>query len=183
MASRRLHAFRCVVLGSLLAQAILHGQPSRVWKAATYKGLVVGTSSRSDVIRTLGKPRYVGYEEDTGEPVMTYEVTSPEPGDLMVYVRHGILRGLTLNPSSALTRAEIIRKFGPDYLDGHYSVDECLSEGGTAPLYENPDGPFEQIEYRSRGIAVALQNGEVEAIVFEGPPFPASRSRCSSKSR
>lgn len=180
--SFRLWALGWMALGALLVP-FLHGQPSRVWKAATYKGLVVGTSSRSDVIRTLGKPKYIGPEEDTGEPIMEFEVKEPVPGKLTAYVRHGVLEGLALTPSGTLGRADIIKKFGRDYLDVHYAVDECLSEGGTAPLYENPDGPFEQIEYRSRGIAIVLRNGEVEAIVFEGPPFPTSRSRCSSRSR
>ena len=183
MAHSRLGSLRWLLLVAVLLQSLLFAQASRKWKAAPYNGLIVGESSRTQVIRKLGKPKYEQKEEDTGEPTMNYSVTDPIPGDLTVYVRGGILRGLTLTPSRTFTETEIIARFGRDYVETHYSVDECLSAGGTAPLYENPTGSLERIEYRSRGLAIVMRSDdEVQAIVFEGPPFLATRSRCSSKS-
>lgn len=162
---------------------MLFGQSSRVWKPAVYRGLVMGESSREDVLQKLGTPQYEGREQDTGVPIMSYSVTDPEPGELAVYIRNRVLRGMTLTPARPPKKTELIRKLGSDFLNVHYSFDECLSEGGTAPLYQDPNGRFERIEYRSRGLSLIIDNDEVQAIVFAGPPFPATKSRCLPDTR
>src|ERR1035441_320696 len=74
------------------------------WSAATYHGLTVGTSSRADVLKLLGKPSFVGKEEDTGTPIMSYEAVDPVPGTLTVYIMSGILDGIEIGRASCRKR-------------------------------------------------------------------------------
>lgn len=157
------------------------GQDSRKWSAAVYDHLVVGESSRNAVLKQLGKPDWVGQEADTGLPVMHFTVSDPVPGTLVVHTRHGILGGLALYPKKELTKADIVHMFGSHNLMTRYSSDDCLTEGGSAPIYEDPKGSLEQLEYRSRGIAVAVHGDEVEVIEFVGKPFYPTRSHCKGR--
>jgi hypothetical protein len=70
---------------------------SNSWSAATYHGLVMGKSTREDVFKVLGKPKWAGSEPDTGVPIMSYDVADPLPGELEVYTTKGILESMTLN--------------------------------------------------------------------------------------
>lgn len=157
--------------------------PSRVWAPAVYHALVVGQSDREDVLKALGKPTSVGKEQDTGVPIMNYMVSDPVPGTLVVYFRHNILDGMTLFPTQPYTKREIISVLGPDYLMVRYAVDECLNDGGAAPLYESTDGKIEHLEYRPRGLAVILSGDQVQAIGFSAKSYGPTHSRCVDKKK
>ena len=149
------------------------------WTPAVYRGLTIGASTKADAIQVLGKPRFSGTEQDTGLPIMSFAVLKPVPGALTVYLKDGIVDGMTLIPEKQLTRKEAIRVWGSDYVRVRYASDDCLTDGGTAPIYESPDGPIEHLEYRARGQALILHDGFVTAIAFVGKPFGPIHSRCS----
>jgi|SRR5579864_235118 len=153
--------------------------PSQRWIPAVYHGLTVGKSSRADVLRILGKPTSTGKGGEAGIPYVSYDVSDPIAGTLTVYIRRGIIHEMDLKPKALTTKKDIIRLFGPDYRMVRYSVDECRNEGGVAPLYEDPDGPFEQMEYRPQGIAVSFDLNEVEVIAFVARPEGSTHSRCA----
>ena len=160
--------------------------PSSQWKAANYRGLIMGKSTRADVLRVLGKPKWIGKEEDTGVPIMEYEVTDPVPGKLTVYVHKGTLDSVALSPTKPLTKDDIIRLFGHHYRTVHYSTDDCLDDGGAAPLFEDPKGPFENMEFQSRGVTVALaydDDEKVESIVFIDKSVIPTHSICAARSK
>jgi hypothetical protein len=154
---------------------------SKVWTPAVYHGLVVGKSTQSQVLKALGKPKSKGTVSDTNLPYIDYEVSDPVPGTLMVVIPNGIVTEIDLYPKQRLTREAAINKFGPDYLIVRYSMDDCLIEGGVAPVYENPEGEFEHIEYRQRGLALNVGGAEVDTIMFVAKPFGPTHSRCNGK--
>jgi hypothetical protein len=170
-----------VTMPALLAIAQPQSKPEKVWIPAVYHGITIGKSTKEDAIRALGKPRSLGKEQDTGIPILTFDVSDPVPGAIVVYLNHGIVDGVTLLPKKQLTKKEVVQIFGPDYLRVRYAADNCLTEAGSAPLYESPDGPIEHLEYRRQGQAVVLHGGAVEAIVFVHKPFGPTHSRCAGK--
>jgi len=161
-------------------------QSGTPWVAATYHGLVMGKSTRADVLKLLGKPKWVGREQDTGVPIISYEVADPVPGSLTVYIKNGILESLALDPKTSLVKSDIIHRFGPGYMIVHYSADECLDEGGAAPIYEDTKGPFMHMEYRNRGLAALFfynNDEKVETIVFTHQPFGPTHSLCAKRGK
>jgi hypothetical protein len=167
-----------VLLAILLLKTSAACSDTGVWKPASYRGVVVSQSSEKQLISILGKPNWIGKEQDTGLPILTFSVTEPVPGKLTVYITHGLVTGMILSPTSTLSRQDIMRLFGAKYKVTHYAIDECATEGGTAPIYESSDGPITHLEYRDRGLAVVMQDSEVQAILFEGKPTTPNRSRC-----
>ncbi len=182
------------ILNVILATSLLATAPYRAgpqapalnsWSAAKYHGLTVGTSTRVDVLRILGRPNYVGREEDTGTPIMTYVVVDPMPGTLVVYMNKGILDGMRLDLKKSLRKDDIIRLFGHDYVVVHYAADDCLDEGGSAPIYQSSSGPFKYMEYRDRGMAAGFacdDDQKVDAITFTYKPLGPTHSLCAGHS-
>ncbi len=178
-----------LMLSALLLTMAMHcaaqdAPALKPWSAAKYHGLIVGTSTRSDVLKLLGKPNYVGKEEDTGTPIMTYAVIDPLPGTLVVYVTKGILDEMRLDLKKSLTQHDIVRLFGSGFVIVHYATDECIDTGGASPIYENPSGPFKYMEYRDRGIAAGFaydDDQKVDAIIFTFRPIGPTHSRCAGR--
>ena len=153
--------------------------PHQRWIPAIFHGLTVGKSNRADALRILGKPASTGRGGESVFPFISYEVSDPVPGTLTIYFEHGIILEMDLKPKAPTTKKDIIRVFGSDYRMARYSTDECLNEGGVAPVYEDPDGPFEQMEYRPRGISVTFDVNEVEVISLVGKSIAPTHSRCA----
>ncbi len=118
-----------LLVGMALNCAGAQAPASRPWSAATYHGLTVGTSTRADVLKVLGKPNFVGREEDTGVPTITFPVPDPMPGTLTVYMKKGILDGMRLDLNESLSKSDIIRIFGHNYVVVHYATDDALTPG------------------------------------------------------
>lgn len=159
---------------------------SKPWNPATYHGLIMGKSTRADVYKVLGKPKFVGREQDTGIPIMTYVVVDPMPGTLVVYIKKGILDGMRLDLNKRLTKHDIIRIFGSDYIIVHYDTDDCLDEGGTVPIYQSPNGPIKTMEYRDRGIAVSFADDDdlkIDAISFTFKEIGPTHSLCAGRGK
>jgi len=180
MFSRWMNAFLLIAVFADISVCQAQPRVEASWTPAVYRGLTIGGSTTADAIRVLGKPRFSGREQDTGLPIMSFVVSEPVRGDLTVYLEDGVIDGMTLTPKDLLARKEAIKLLGSDYIQVRYASDGCLTEAGSAPIYESPDGPIEHLEYRARGQALILHDGFVEAIAFVHKPFGPIRSRCST---
>jgi len=111
--------------------------------------------------------------------MMTFTVAEPVAGKLSVLFDRDIISEMRLSPKEPYTRSSVVNILGRDYIVVHYSTDDCLGEGGAAPMYENPNGDIESLEYRARGIAIDLHNEDVGQISFVKGPLAGAHSRCA----
>jgi hypothetical protein len=88
------------------------------------------------------------------------------------------IRAIDLLPRD-LKKEDAIKHFGQDYILTRYDFDECLGNEEAAPLFESPKGAAVFIEYRQRGIAIAV-NGQsnVNEIRYVSEPIGAESSKC-----
>jgi hypothetical protein len=184
----------CRFAGIKAQQAMPEQSPSPTrqtggeWRAATYRGLTVGKSTSADMLRVLGKPHWSGppgdQTEDDPDPEVwnEYEAGGDFPGKLTVVLdkRSGVILTIDLDPTN-LSKKQAIEYFGDNYIVTRYAHDNCLGNGESAPVYESPDGPILDIEYRERGIAVSIGSGErVNTISYVKGPIGATSSQCKS---
>ena len=103
------------------------------------------------------------------------------PGKLSVVFRKrtGVIVSIYLSPEQ-LSRDEAIRHFGNDYVETRYDFDRCLGNEESGPMYESPNGQIRFIEYRSRGIAIGLDDdlSRVRDIWYLSRPLGAATSKC-----
>jgi len=158
---RKVRIAAILLLAALLSVPSLHAQkkPAPAWTPATYRGLTVGSSSKEDVLRVLGRPSSISKDSDSGEPLWYYQVSDPFPGSLEAYIKGGTtLGGFTLTPSRQVTRAETVKMFGPNY---RYS------------RRPTPSAYVEMLAYPDRGIAIILSpvnNQAVDLIIYSVKP-------------
>lgn len=163
---------------------------NRDWGTATYKGLIIGKSTRADMLRVLGEPEWSGPPSNQGkvdqnpEIWNTYKGSGDFPGQTTVVIdKHSsVILSIDLYPE-ALSKEEAIRRLGDHYIKTRYDLDMCLSTDGgeSAPLYESPNGEIEIIEYRSRGIAIRVNyQGNVDHIQYVNKPIGTPSSKCST---
>lgn len=190
------------IVSSMLVSSIIESRscgPNRVignavrseWKAAEFKGLHLGSSSKKDVLKVLGTPDWEGLPEGSSEgsdfPEWWMEYDSvPElnsKGKLTVILdeRREIVLGVIFYPLG-LTKSEIVESFGEKFVITRYSFEPCDEEqGGVARLYESNQGQVMFLEYRSRGIAVSfdsLDAKSVRAVEYVSKPVGSVKSRC-----
>jgi hypothetical protein len=167
-------------------QAVSTPAQSRTeWRAATFRGLTMGKSTRADMLKLLGKPEGVTpfVEGEQSGSRYEYKVDGEMPGVIVVVVdqRTDLVLNVELNPGG-WSKEQAIKNFGNDYVVTRYGFDDCLGDGESAPLYESPDGPITRIEYRGRGIAVAVNDQDnVDYIMYVSEPVGAPSSRCKER--
>lgn len=158
------------------------------WQAGTYRGLTVGKSKRADVLSVFGQPERVDTPPDQEPTEPTPEVWYVYPsgggflGRLTVVLdeRTDVVLGIDVSPEE-LSKEEAVKHFGKDYILTRYNFDTCLGNEESAPLYESADGPVLEIEYRHRGIAIAVnQDGRVNTISYVSKPIGARESKCDA---
>jgi hypothetical protein len=166
-----------------LQPATSNRQVNREWRAASYRGLRMGKSTRAEMLRVFGKPKtseVFDEKESKSEVWYHYIGTWEFPGRLTIITekRTGVISAIDLHPT-ALSREEVIKHFGNDYIVTRYDFDLCLGDEESAPLYESPNGSVIYIEYRERGIAVAVDEaGKVNEITYISEPIGAPSSKC-----
>jgi hypothetical protein len=159
---------------------------SRVWREASYRGLKVNRSTRYDLLRILGKAKWSGRpagqtkHDPNPEVWYEYENVGEFPGKFTVAVdqRTGRILVMHLSPKK-LSREQAVRVFGDDYIVTRYDFCENF-EGDGAPVYESPQGSRIVIEYRSRGVALGVDemNGVTQITYVGGPIGLASLRAC-----
>jgi hypothetical protein len=92
---------------------------------------------------------------------------------------------MALDPDTPLSKADVIRIFGNNYLQVRYATDPCGKDTneGTAEMYEDPAGDVKHLEYRDRGIAVYFHLTEGTEILYVHKPFGPPHSRCVEKEK
>jgi hypothetical protein len=162
-------------------------QRNKKWHAGTYRGLTAGKSKGTDVLRILGEPkrqdRLVDQSlgESNPEVWYLYDTAGEFAGELTVVIekRTDVVSRIDLNPDN-LSKADVVKHFGPDYILTRYDFDDCLGNEESAPLYESPNGPLLEIEYRQSGIAVSVDEaGRVKTISYVSKPIGAQESKCN----
>ncbi len=157
------------------------------WRAGTYRGLTIGKSTRPDMLRVLGQPIWSGQPGDQAKdepnPEIWNEYGSIQEflGKLTVVVdkRSNIIMRIDLYPKN-MPKEEAVKRFGYDYISTRYDFDQCLGNEESAPLYESPNGPITEIEYRKRGIAIGVDNnGWVKQISYVNKPLGATSAKCN----
>lgn len=156
------------------------------WRPATFRGLIVGKSSRADMLRVLGQPKWSRAHEDEGDPDAprevwnNYERGGEFPGTMSVVLdgRRGVITRIEFYPEK-LTREQAVAHFGPGYVVTRYDFDPCGGDEESEPIYESPNGALVSVEYRSRGIAISVGYKDlVTRISYVDGPVGAIQSRC-----
>lgn len=161
---------------------------NRGWRAATYRRLTIGKSTRADMLRVLGKPRSStpSADQEPPYPIIWNDygmIDGALSGRLAVEVdsRNNRIVGISISPEN-MSKEEAIKYFGNDYVATAYEFCEGVPEDSeVGPVYENPkSGNISYIEYRARGIAIHLNyKGKVNAIYFVNEPIGlASKADC-----
>jgi hypothetical protein len=152
------------------------------WCPATYRDLTMGRSTRADMLRVFGKPKWSEmFEENGSNAEVWYHYEGKDiPGEIVVNVdkiSQVILR-LLLHPKD-LSKEEAIKYFGDEFMITRYEFCAGFEEAESAPLYETPRGQFSYLEYRERGIAINFDNhGIVDNITYVSEPIGAPSSKC-----
>ncbi|HEU4511013.1 MAG TPA: hypothetical protein VFR78_22470 [Pyrinomonadaceae bacterium] len=163
------------------ATAVARTNNDRVWRAATYHGLTMGRSNVDEMRRILGAPkRSEVLSEGKSISEVWYHYDGPQDfaGTFRVIVDGNIVQAVDILPKD-LKAEEAIKHFGPDYIITRYDFDSCLGDEESAPLFESPNGAVIYIEYRERGIAIAVTGtGNVNEVRYVSKPIGAESSKC-----
>ena len=143
----------------------------------------MGSSQVADMLRLLGPAKKTEkFDEGWPNPEVWYHYEGQWdfPGTLRVIVDEATntVRAADLLPTD-LKLEEAIKHYGPDYIVTRYDFDSCLGNEEAAPLFESPKGNVVYIEYRQRGIAIAVNGqGNVNEIRYVSEPLGAEASKC-----
>lgn len=163
--------------------AELSRKRSLEWRPAVYRGITVGQSTRTDLLNIFGKPKWSElFDEDRSNPEVWYHYPGRGelPGELVVSLNksNGIVLRMYLYLENS-SKEDVIRYFGDDYVVTRYKFCKGFEDEDAAPIYEAPDGSITYLEYRDRGIAVAMgEDGKANHITFVSKPIGLSSSKC-----
>lgn len=149
------------------------------WQAAVVKGLTIGRSTREEMVRAFGAPKWSESFNEENVDWIHYDGGGEVPGELVFIVdqKTGVIRTLTLSPTK-LTRTDAIKHFGDNYKVSRYQFCKGFEEEDSAPIYESPTGGLVYLEYRTKGIALAIRyNDEVEYIAYVSDPIGSKCKR------
>ena len=157
-------------------------QDERQWKAGTYRGIIVGKSTAVELLQKWGKPRETGnWEWDNPKNpkylLHHYDAQEAPMGAIMVEVetKTGRVSSIEAAPDE-LSLSKAIELFGKDYIETRYKDCKC-GVGYDSPMFESPDGSHIYVEYRSRGIAMSVNGGQVTSIQFIDEPIGLKSSK------
>jgi hypothetical protein len=161
---------------------------ARGWRAATFQGVRVGTSREAEMLRRLGTPRH-RTRVHWSDSVVVWSYEFPQGGELPgrvvvdVDTATRVVLSVALHPDR-LSVSAAIRHFGPGFQRTRYGRDECLGDAESTPLYEDPDGPVEYVEYRTRGIAIPVEAGDTVREIYyrDGTPLGAAAPAACARS-
>lgn len=183
-------AASCCLVMVLLLSLCVGVRPSSAfcqtkWKPAIYRNLVMGKSTRKDLLRTLGKPKLTAIPEGQlktdryQENWYYYDLTGEIKGKLTAYVdkRSGVMLGISLLPDK-FSKDDMIQQFGSEFVETRYQFCQCTEESDAAPVYETPEGSLVQFEYRSRGIAIHFHDGTASIEYLDSPFGLINKAQC-----
>lgn len=164
----------------------------KAWKPALVEGLRVGEATREEVLAQFGSPdRIESYsaEQTGGHPIewLIYDRTIVPrfPGYATVWIdgQTGRLTTVTITPRE-LSRGRLLEELGADFQMMRYNFCEELGDGDSAPIYEDPSGGLEYMEFRELGISVQFDwRGDVQQMTFLSKPSAISKEKCLAAAR
>ena len=145
------------ILPILLLATTLSAQTK--WHAADFHGLTAGKSNKNAVVKVFGDPSEVrkpwlsAFANEACCEEIVYHGKGDNGGDLAVALRkNGTILYILDQFKSAMPRSTAYRKYGKDWHDRTYSSAKCAERAGIAPLYRDPGGPINLIEYPDKGM-------------------------------
>lgn len=160
------------------------------WQPAVFEGLKIGEASRSEALKVLGKPSSSTNSDYNDKPINSgredveildiYESFGFYENLMVVSTnKSGIVVEILSRPKN-LQIEQVIKHFGSNYKKTQYDFAECSGDAGSSGIYESKNGEFKYIEYRSKGIAIKIDNSEkqVEEISFVSQPIGNNSSDC-----
>ena len=173
-----------LILGLILSLTPAR-QSGRLWRQAAFRGITVGKSKRVDMLRLIGQPKWSrttpGEGEEHGTTWNNYERVGEFPGPTNVATDSttGVVTRIDFYPQK-LSKEQAIKHFGSGYVVTRYAFDPCPVREDEESIYESPNGPLVSVEYRARGIAIAVGYKEmVTKISYVSGPIGSTKPRCN----
>jgi hypothetical protein len=141
----------------LLVSTALSAQSS--WHASDFHGVTAGKSNKAAVVKAFGdpaetrQPSLAAFANDACCEELLYHGKGDNGGELSIAIRkNGTVVYILDQFKSAMPRSTAYRKYGKDWHDHAYSSAKCAERAGIAPLYRDPAGPIELVEYPDKGM-------------------------------
>ena len=155
------------------------------WQPATYRGLTVGTSTLADALKVFGQPIRKDFADDADadEVWYVYNDAGEFPGQFSVAIDKKTHRvtALMIAMLAEVKKETVLERLGDDYEVVRYDACPDSPESEAGPFYESINGQAIYIEYRARGIAVAVDYKQemVRGVDYLAqPPGLSSRKQC-----
>jgi len=147
-------------------------------RPARYKGLVMGKSRKEELIRVLGKPTRI--DAFPKAEAVAYVYLSPQREIIArLTAKTGVVLQLEVYPEEPMALDIATKLFGTNFRRTRYDFDQCLNDGGEAPIYESPTGSVEYIEYRRQGVFLQMdEQNMVRHIEYASSPPGPPESVC-----
>ena len=148
------------------------------FRPGVYAGIRMGKTKKAEVIARFGKPKWEGLGED-GSLYMLYEDIGPIKGraQFVVATKTGRVVMLELIPPD-WTLAKVKELFGTGVAVTRWSWASCMENSEGAPVYLDPNGSLEKLEYRGLGMEVQVNGEAVIGIYFNERPLGFDRNPC-----
>lgn len=174
------------ILFGLPALMLLLGMPSderSLSNTVVLKRLAAMIRDRAHVgtvRQSFGSP---SWESRSGskQSIVTLGYEKPEfsLGTIAFDFKKSRLIGIDVSPRSMSVK-EAIDEFGPSYEKHRYAFDDCLSDGGEAPIARNPKGNLLYIEYPRKRLYLYVDEAtdQVKILTFSVSPIGSLKSLC-----
>lgn len=153
-------------------------QASKDFTPAVFNGLILGRARVEDFVKKYGKPLSRVADNEGGEYVY-YKDIGPVKGkvEIMTSIKSQIVNTVIVYPDKELYESDIKKLYGERFQVRRYELDNCLSSGGSAPLFESINGRSEYMIYPSLGLAVSLTS--TSYLEFSVEPPGKKESQCA----
>ncbi|MBK8467247.1 MAG: hypothetical protein IPL32_15625 [Chloracidobacterium sp.] len=148
----------------------------RPWHSANYRGLEVGKSTDKDTLRVLGNPISI-IETPLNNTAKGYNYGGADSLIVRIDRKSHIISWIETNPKN-ISKTDIIKEFGNNYMLIVYGRDPCFIEGKSSQPYVSS---FEKtintantqsvvMEYRELGLSIRFR-GENEKFMYDNEVY------------
>lgn len=142
------------------------------WIPGTYRGLTPGKSTYQDVKRVFGKPRWEGENEEKAfegdsefEILLQYSNGKDGGIDFVVGKETKIVKAISVYPYPAMTKQEIILKYGSNYFEIGSAESLCMKDGvKKGDSQKKLDYPI-LLVYPETGMSVSIDEDEKVVLI------------------